>query len=104
MWVFFPNSFVSIVDKGDASGQTLLVRARRNGEIEAIFPDAEVIEGAGTDYRYRARIDREEVAKRVSDAIRGIRFSNFKATVKDHDRHDAYMGVWDVMYQYQEEH
>ena len=73
MWVFFPNSFVSIVDKGDASGKTLLVRARRKGEIEAIFPDAEVIEGAGTDYRYHARIDREEVAQRVSDAIRGIR-------------------------------
>ena len=104
MWIFFPNSFVSIVDKGDATGRTLLVRARRHGEIEAIFPDAVIVEGAGTDYRYRARIDREIVAQRVAEAIRDIRFSNFKATVKDRARHDVYMDVWDVMYRYQEKH
>ncbi len=103
MWVFFPNSFVSIVDKGDPSGNSLLVRARRQGEIEAIFPDAIVVEGGGTDYRYRARINREEVALRMADAIRDIDFSNFKATVKDRARHDAYMGVWRVMNDYQEQ-
>lgn len=49
MWLFLDRSFLSIVDKGDPSGQTLVVRARQRGDIEAVFPDAQVIEGAGTD-------------------------------------------------------
>lgn len=102
MWVFLSDSFLSIVDKGDKSGRTLLVRGRRKSDIERVFPQAEVIEGGGTDYRYRARIDREEVALRIADAVRRIDFPNFKSSVHEHDRHDAYVRVWDAMYRYQE--
>ena len=102
MWIFLSGSFLSIVDKGDKSGETLLVRARRKGDIESVFPNATVVEGEGTDYRYRARIDREEVALRMADEVRGIAFPNFKSTVKEHDRHDAYMDVWRAMYPLQE--
>jgi len=102
MWVFLSGSFLSIVDKGDPTGQTLLVRARKAGDIEAVFPEAEVIEGGGTDYRYRARIDREQVAQAMADQVRSIRYGNFKATVKDHDRHDAYMDTWQSMMRFQE--
>ena len=103
MWIFLSNSFLSIVDKGDRTGQTLLVRARRKGDIENVFPKADVIEGGGTDYRYRARVDREEVALRMADEVRGVKYPNFKSTVRNHNRHVAYMTVWDAMYQYQEE-
>jgi len=101
MWIFSSDSFISIVDKGDSSGQTLLVRGRCKGDIERAFPDAEVIEGGGTDYRYRARIDREVVAQRMADAVRDISYPNFKSSVNEHDRHNAYMDVWDAMYQFQ---
>lgn len=96
MWIFLTDAFLSIVNKG-GDGTTLLVRARRAGDIERVFPGAAVIEGAGSDYRYRARIDREEVAQRLAEQVRGIRYANFKATVKDSRRGDAYLDVWDVM-------
>lgn len=102
MWIFLSDSFLSIVDKGDPAGQTLLVRARRHGDIEAVFPDAEVVEGRGTDYRYRARIDREQVAQAIAEQVRGVKYQNFKATVTDDDRHRAYMEIWSSMYRYQE--
>lgn len=102
MWIFLSNSFLSIVDKGDESGKTLLVRARRKGDIERVFPDAEVVEGTGTDYQFRARIDREEVAQRMADEVRNTRYENFKSTVRERGRHDAYMGVWDEMYRFQQ--
>lgn len=101
MWIFLSGSFLSIVDKGDTTGQTLLVRARKAGDIEAIFPDADVIEGAGTDYRYRARIDRELVAQAMADQVRAVTYPNFKSTVKDRERHDAYMDVWNAMMRFQ---
>jgi hypothetical protein len=102
MWIFLSNSFLSIVDKGDTSGQTLLVRARKAGDIEAVFPNAEVIEGIGTDYQYRARIDREYVAQVIADQVRSIQYPNFKSAVKDINRHDAYMDTWQAMFRFQE--
>ena len=56
MWIFLTDAFLSIVDK-DGDGTTLLVRARRAGDIERVFPGAEVIEGASSDCRCRARTD-----------------------------------------------
>ncbi|WP_020565160.1 hypothetical protein [Methylosarcina fibrata] len=101
MWLFTNNSFLSIVDKGDPSGKTLLVRARCAGDIERLFPEAKIQVGGGTDYRYRARIDREEVATVMADSIRNIDYRNFKSTVSDPDRHEAYMDVWSAMYAFQ---
>lgn len=102
MWIFLCNSFLSIVDKGDATGQTLLVRARKAGDIETVFPGAKVIEGGGTDYRFRARIDRERVAQAMADQVRAVTYPNFKGAVKDRNRHDAYMDVWGAMMHFQE--
>ena len=102
MWIFLSDSYLSIVDKGDPSGASLLVRARKKGDIEAIFPSAEVIEGGGTDYRYRARIEREEVAAAIAEQVRGIQYTNFKGAVKERERHDAYMETWQAMMRFQE--
>lgn len=101
MWVFLSDSFLSIVDKGDPSGATLLVRARVAGDIERVFPGVTAVEGAGTDYRYRARVDRQIVAEKLTAELRSLRYANFKSTVKDRRRHEAYLEVWDAMMDYQ---
>lgn len=102
MWIFLNDAFLSIVDKGDPTGNTLLVRARRDRDIQRIFPEAQVIEGAGTDYRYRARVPRDQVADAIAEAVRGIRYGNFKDSVADTSRHDAYMDVWIAMNRFQD--
>lgn len=102
MWIFTPTSFLSIVQKpGDAKAGTLTVRGRVAGDIEAVFPDSSVEEGGGTDYRFRARISREQVAKALYDQVMGIDYSNFKGAVAEIDRHDAYMGCWTSMFKLQ---
>ena len=104
MWVFLSDAMLSIVEKpGDAKASTLTVRARVAGDIEWVFPDAKVIEGGGTDYRFRAAIPREQVAKAMFDQVMAVDYSNFKSTVKDHRRHDAYLGVWREMFSLQEQ-
>ncbi len=99
MWIFLNHAFLSIVDDGDA----LRVRARRRGDLERVFPDAIVEETLHRDYRFRARIDRERVAAALADAVRGIRYPNFKDSVAEHLRHAAYGQVWSVMRRYQQE-
>ncbi|MCX8087044.1 MAG: hypothetical protein N3C63_09120 [Rhodocyclaceae bacterium] len=96
------DSFLSIVQKPDDK-DTLTVRARIKGDIERVFPGAKVVEGHGTDYRFRAKIPRQEVAQALHDQVMNLTASNFKASVKDRSRHDAYMRVWQAMYRYQQE-
>ncbi len=103
MWIFLSDAFLSIVDKG-GDGTTLLVRARKAGDLERVFPEADVQETPHNDYRYRARLPRERVAQALADAVRTIRYPNFKGTVQNHARHEAYMDVWGSMYRFQRAH
>ena len=97
MWIFTSKSFISIVQKpGDSD--LLTVRARIEGDIESVFPDARVEANQGTDYKYRAKVPREEVARALHSQVMAVSHPNFKSTVKDRKRHDSYMDVWTAMY------
>ena len=100
MWIFLNNAFFSIVRHGTKPGD-LLVRARLEGDIERVF----CVAGEHTphaDYAYRAVVSRDAVAEALSGEIREINYSNFKNSVKEADRHGAYMDVWTVMRDLQE--
>lgn len=102
MWIFCNDAFLSIVDKAKTPGR-LVVRARKKGDIERVFPGAKVSTTPDADYLYRAEIERGAVADAIAERVRGINYSNFKGSVPDRKRHDAYMGVWSVMNRYQQE-
>ena len=45
MWLFTSKTFLSVVaDKDQPDGPKLLVRSRVQGDIEEVFPDADVTE------------------------------------------------------------
>lgn len=93
MWICLSDSFLSIVDK-DCAPDELLVRARRDGDIERVFPDAVVTVSFDTDYRCRARVKRAAVADALAQRALGINYDNFKGSTRDNALHSAYMGVW----------
>lgn len=96
MWICTKFGFYSIVDAA-TEPHHLLVRARRKGDIERIFPDADVRMTQGRDYLYRAEIPRVEVAQRFFELLMEHDAHNFKASVKDRQLHDAYLKVWGVL-------
>lgn len=102
MWIFRNDAMLSIVEHNDFP-EMMLVRARRRGDIQRVFPKAKVIENAGSDYAYRAVVDRLEVASAMFDSIMDINYGNFKNSipVHDQDRYDAYGNVWRAMLYYQ---
>ena len=103
MWIFLSDVMLSIVEKpDDTKAGTLTVRARIAGDIERVFPEAKVTEGGGTDYRFPANIPREKVAQAIHDQVMNLNYSNFKSSVRDTGQQDAYVGVWNFMYRYQE--
>lgn len=101
MWICLSESFLSIVDAANEAG-TLLVRARRVGDIEAVFPNAKVTQSIGKDYLYRAQIKREEVAAVLAEQVMKLAYPNFKSSVADPRLHAAYSSTWSIMSQLQE--
>jgi hypothetical protein len=100
MWIFLNNAFLSIVsDKGNPDN--LLVRARRHGDIQRIFPRAKVAITPEADYRYRARVPRTLVAEKIASQIAGIDYTNFTASVTDESRQMGYRPVWRQMFIWQ---
>jgi len=96
MWVYLNNAFLSIVAHR-AKPDILLVRARLKGDIERVFPKAEVTESARSDYRFRAEVKRKEAGKVLGEVATGLKYDNFKHSVEEPDRHDAYVKAWQAM-------
>ena len=87
MWLFTSKSFLSVVaDKDQPDGPKLLVRSRVQGDIEEIFPEADVKETPHGDYRFRAWIPREIVTQALSRYVDQLSHPNFKNSVTDKQR------------------
>lgn len=95
MWIYLNDSMLSVVmDQNNVDNLT--VRARRAGDLEAIFPEAckQVLETPDSDYGFRISINRQEVAAAIAKRLLGIAYPNFKASVEDESRGDVYGRVW----------
>ena len=105
MWICLNDAFLSIIQPkpGDAAAAGvdpkthLLVRARRRGDIESLFPRAKVIELDGRDYQFRAYLPRKQVGDALASRVGQIEYTNFKGSVRSRPLHDAYMAVWGIM-------
>lgn len=101
MWIFLNRSMLSIVQKKDQPAGTLTVRARIEGDIEAVFPRAKVITVAGSDYAFRAIISRKKIAQALAEEVLRLDYDNFKDSVVEVDREMAYANVWYEMLKFQ---
>lgn len=99
MWIMLNDAMFSIVaDKTDDT--KLVVRSRIEGSVESVFGVDEICT-TNADYRYRAYIDKEEVANTISDKVFGIDYPNFKDSVKNQNLKNAYTSIWSILYRMQ---
>ena len=81
MWLCLNNAFLSIVKK-DCPPGSLLVRARRPGDIERVFgTKVEVTRSTDSDYLLRSIVPIEEVELALQRAVKQIDYENFKDSV-----------------------
>lgn len=106
MWLFTSFGFFSVVHKpDDAEHDTLTVRSRTRADLETLrtryLPDlSDILENAGTDYRFRAHAPRQAVADAMRQALLELDYANFKAEVvkaQGQGRAAVYHEVWDVV-------
>ena len=96
MWILLNDCFFSIVAK-DCARDELLVRARRKGDIQKVFPKAKVKRDEKADYLFRARIKKAAVVEALKGEVDRITYGNFKSSVTDPKLHGAYMRVWSAL-------
>ena len=98
MWIFSKEGFFSVVQNEYCNEDELMVRARWKADLkklsERIGRKAEILEFAGSDYRYRIKVTREEWVDYCAQAANEIDYSNVKGTIAGKDRSHAYMRVW----------
>lgn len=100
MWIFLNDSFVSVVeDRADSS--LLVVRARKEGDVErflqgAMAAELRVVQTDHADYRFRASVPRRVVARVLEAVALSLDYPNFKDSVDDDERHAIYSRVWSV--------
>jgi 8-oxo-dGTP pyrophosphatase MutT (NUDIX family) len=111
MWLITPLGFFSIVCKpGDEEQGTLTVRSRVKSDLEALGKNflpslGAIVEGAGTDYRYRAKAQRDDIGKALTLMVQQLDYENFKNEVAHRQgkyRASVYGKVWEVLYNLQE--
>ena len=106
MWLLTPRGFFSAVEDRDDDAK-LVVRTRTFEDLDAlreILPHLVPIGGAGTDYPWRAWIDRREWAYALGVMAGEIDYPNFKDAVAECQgaaRARVYGQVWSVLHQLQ---
>ena len=100
MLIFTRNAFLSIVDHPQ-DDRFLVIRGRISGDIESLFPEAEVFERPGADYRFQATVARERVSQRIAAQVKEIHYEAFEPSIQEGDRRQAYIQVWSAMYEEQ---
>jgi hypothetical protein len=95
MWVFLPDAHLSIVQH-DAESRLLQVRARIRGDIERVFPEADVAEDETADYRFCAAIARDRVSTALALKIQHLNYPSLVEQVPaaDDPRREAYTAIW----------
>lgn len=100
MWLMTNKSFVSIVEHRDNTN-LLCVRGRFKGDVDRFLGDRCEVETPDADYRFRAVATRGDVTDRLAISISEVDYPNFKNSVREKWRHDAYLEVWGVMWREQ---
>lgn len=107
MWILSTIGFFSVVSDGGDS-ERLLVRARVRADLETLrdqyLNGLEIVEGAGTDYRYRAYVRRADFERVAAGMAADIDYSNFKNAVaarQGAERAHTYGDVWSTLYELQ---
>ena len=109
MWVTSTIGFFSVVQKpGD---DDLTVRARARDDLERLRENylaslGDIVEGAGTDYLYRAKCSHEQWAEAMSLMCLDLDYPNFKSAVSErmgHGRASIYHDVWSALWKIKNE-
>lgn len=101
MWIFMQDAFLSVTEH-ESEPRLYVIGARVRGDIEHVFPEADVIEAVDGDYRFCTSLPRDRVVQAISLRLGKIKYPMFHTMISDAERKAAYINVWGAMYDEQQ--
>jgi flavin-dependent dehydrogenase len=114
MWVLTNVGYVcAVVHKDDVKGKRvkqakatrardrIMVRARARHHLEALFPDADIIEWADADFRFRVIVSRASFKKWLARQAEAMNYESFKHSTADAELYRQYVRWWQIGLDYQ---
>ena len=108
MWLFTTIGFFSVVQKPNQANLT--VRAHVAADLDRLrelyLPELGPTEPETVDYPYRASVEREAIARCMSNLVNDINYSDFQTEVvrlMGFSREHVYSAVWDELHQLEED-
>jgi hypothetical protein len=111
MWIFTKEGYFSAVQNDKDPGQ-IMVRSRKREDLEAFLAvdeleleDTEILEWAGSDYRYRVFIPRGKWMYYLCHCVEELDYTNFKAAaipLDDTGRSACYHNIWGSLKNWQD--
>ena len=104
MWLMTRFGFFSVVQKGGETDLTIRSRVRTDlEELHSRYIPAmsEILEVAGSDYKYRVKISHIDFAEAMRQLIMDVDYSNFKNTVlaeQGVERAQVYDQIWHTLF------
>lgn len=95
MWIVLNDAFLSVVKT--RRPDMVLVRARQEADLRNVFPNAKIAATPERDYQFRCTVSRRAMKKALAAEVDRIDYDNFKNSVDDDARHDAYSAIWTTM-------
>ena len=97
MWIFLPDSFVSIVAHAHQP-KHLLVRARRKSDLVAFVQTEQgIAHTPASDYAWRIALPRRTVVGLIASRLVKMESHNFKQAMTDSALADLARFVWTIM-------
>ena len=104
MWICTTIGFFSVCQK--PSDTDLTVRTRVKADLDELRKQylptlGPTIEGAGTDYPYRAKVSHGDLAEAMTKLVKDIDYGNFKQAVENRqglERERIYSKVWGALH------
>jgi hypothetical protein len=105
MWLATKHGFFSIVKKGGKFHVRARVRRDLENLVAVAHINADIIESATTDYRYRIFVDGAGLGVLMMTLATTLDYGNFKGHIHDlpdqADKSEAYANIWGLMAQMQ---
>mgnify|MGYP003150303733 CR=1 FL=1 len=84
MWIYTPNSAISIVMAKGTEGTKLMVRSRKREHLTNFgYQDSDIVETPDNDYQFRVFTSPESVMKKMMISISKIDYGNYKDRAKE---------------------
>jgi hypothetical protein len=96
LWIFNRDGFASITQHRD-NPDLLIVKTRVKGDLAKMFGAGHRLIEAGSDYAFRALVNRSDVAHGSVRMVAEIDERNFKQTVTDKRRMPYYFQIWETL-------